>query len=110
MTLNFTRANSYLLTFGVGDRGAPGQDVRHDFGFRPGLHPAKDPMARVACETSVTTGLVVVMGEITTNCYVEIPQIVRETVWEIGYTRAKYGLRWRNLRASSPPSRSNLQT
>jgi len=52
---------------------------------------SKDPMARVACETCVTTGLVVVMGEITTNCYVEIPQIVRETVWEIGYTRAKYG-------------------
>ncbi|HEY48490.1 MAG TPA: methionine adenosyltransferase [Dehalococcoidia bacterium] len=52
---------------------------------------AKDPMARVACETMATTGLVVVMGEITTDCYVEIPQIVRDTVCEIGYTRAKYG-------------------
>jgi len=52
---------------------------------------AKDPMARVACETMATTGLVVVMGEITTNCYVEIPQIVRDTVREVGYTRAKYG-------------------
>lgn len=51
----------------------------------------QDPMARVACETLVKTGLVVVAGEITTDCYVEIPQIVRETVREIGYTRAKFG-------------------
>jgi S-adenosylmethionine synthetase len=52
---------------------------------------AKDPLARVACEVMATTGMVVVMGEITTDCYVEIPQIVRETVREVGYTRAKYG-------------------
>ncbi|HZK38280.1 MAG TPA: methionine adenosyltransferase [Clostridia bacterium] len=51
----------------------------------------KDPGARVACETSVSTGLVLVTGEITTNCYVDIPRIVRKTVEEIGYTRAKYG-------------------
>lgn len=51
----------------------------------------KDPTARVACETAVTTGLVFVMGEISTKCYVDIPKIVRETVAEIGYTRAKYG-------------------
>lgn len=50
-----------------------------------------DPNARVACETSVTTGLVLVAGEITTNTYVDIPKIVRETIREIGYTRAKYG-------------------
>ncbi len=52
---------------------------------------SKDPNARVACETAATTGLVLVMGEITTDCYVDIPKIVRETVREIGYTRAKYG-------------------
>jgi len=52
---------------------------------------AKDKTARVACETLVTTGLAFVAGEITTNCYVEIPDIVRKTVREIGYTRAKYG-------------------
>jgi S-adenosylmethionine synthetase len=52
---------------------------------------AKDPMARVACETAVTTGLVLVMGEITTNCYVDIPSVARNTIREIGYTRAKYG-------------------
>ncbi|AOL35542.1 methionine adenosyltransferase [Geobacillus sp. G4] len=51
----------------------------------------KDPNARVACETSVTTGLVLVSGEITTSTYVDIPRIVRDTVREIGYTRAKYG-------------------
>ena len=52
---------------------------------------AKDPNARVACETSVTTGLVLVAGEITTSTYVDIPKIVRETIKDIGYTRAKYG-------------------
>jgi len=52
---------------------------------------AADPMARVACETFVTTGLVCVMGEITTSAYVDIQTIVRETVREIGYDRAKYG-------------------
>jgi len=50
-----------------------------------------DPMARVACETFVTTGLAVVGGEITTNTYVDIPRVVRDTIREIGYTRAKYG-------------------
>ncbi|AGX41548.1 methionine adenosyltransferase [Clostridium saccharobutylicum] len=52
---------------------------------------AQDPLARVACETCTTTGMVMVMGEISTNCYVDIPKVVRETVREIGYDRAKYG-------------------
>ena len=52
---------------------------------------AQDPMGRVACETAVTTGMVLCMGEITTNCYVDIPSIVRKTVIDIGYDRAKYG-------------------
>lgn len=52
---------------------------------------AEDPMSRVACETCTTTGLVMVMGEITTNAYVDIQKIVRDTVREIGYTRGKYG-------------------
>ena len=51
----------------------------------------KDPMARVACETAVTTGMVLVMGEISTSCYVDIPKVVRKTIREIGYDRAKYG-------------------
>ncbi|HBR30034.1 MAG TPA: methionine adenosyltransferase [Firmicutes bacterium] len=52
---------------------------------------AEDQQARVACETAVTTGLVMIMGEISTACYVEIPKIAREVVKGIGYTRAKYG-------------------
>ena len=52
---------------------------------------ARDPLARVACETCTTTGMIMVMGEITTNCYVDIPKVVRETVRGIGYDRAKYG-------------------
>lgn len=51
----------------------------------------EDPMSRVACETLVSTGLIVVAGEITTSCYVDIPKVARETVKEVGYTRAKYG-------------------
>src|SRR5256885_839384 len=50
-----------------------------------------DPDGRVACETLITTGLVVVAGEITTEIYVDIPRLVRERIREIGYTRAKYG-------------------
>ena len=51
----------------------------------------QDPYARVACETAVTTGMVLVMGEITTNCYVDVPKVVRNTIDGIGYTRAKFG-------------------
>ena len=52
---------------------------------------AQDPVARVACETLVTTGLAIIAGEITTTCYVDFPKIVRETIKDVGYTRAKYG-------------------
>ena len=57
----------------------------------------KDPNGRVACETLVTTGVCVVAGEITTNTYVEIPAIVRKTIEEVGYTRAKYGFDYENV-------------
>jgi S-adenosylmethionine synthetase len=52
---------------------------------------AADPAGRVACETLVTTGLTVIAGEITTNCYVDFPRVARETIREVGYTRAKFG-------------------
>ncbi len=52
---------------------------------------SKDPMARVACETMTSTGLIMIAGEVTTNCYVDIDEVARETVREIGYDRAKYG-------------------
>jgi S-adenosylmethionine synthetase len=51
----------------------------------------QDPVGRVACETLVTTGLAIIAGEITTSCYVDFPKIVRETIRDVGYTRAKYG-------------------
>src|SRR5437667_11677471 len=53
---------------------------------------AKDPLARVACEAIGTTGLVIVVGEITTDCYVDIPKIIRQSARDVGHTRAKYGL------------------
>jgi len=52
---------------------------------------AQDPVGRVACETLLTTGLVVVAGEITTNCYVDIPRVARDTIKDVGYVRAKFG-------------------
>ncbi len=52
---------------------------------------AEDPVGRVACETLVTTGLAIIAGEITTSCYVDFPKIVRQTIKDVGYTRAKYG-------------------
>jgi len=56
----------------------------------------KDPYGRVACETAVTNGLVIVMGEITTDCYVDIPHIVRRVVHDIGYTRPEYGFEYQS--------------
>src|SRR3990167_6767230 len=55
----------------------------------------KDPNGRVACETLVTTGLAFVAGEITTSCYIEIPQIVRETIHRIGYVEPEHGFAWK---------------
>ena len=54
----------------------------------------KDPNARVACETTTTTGMVMVMGEISTNCYVDIPKVVRETIREIGYDLSLIHIWW----------------
>jgi len=56
----------------------------------------KDPYARVACETAVTNGLIIVMGEITTDCYIEIPQIVRGVVYDIGYVHPEYGFEYQS--------------
>ena len=56
----------------------------------------KDPYARVACETAVTNGLVIVMGEITTDCYIEIPKVVREVVYDVGYSHPEYGFEYQS--------------
>ena len=52
---------------------------------------SQDPMGRVACETTATTGMVMIMGEITTNCYVDFPKVARNVIKEIGYDNAEYG-------------------
>ena len=92
MTSTFTQSPQYLLTSESVTEGHPDKlcDQVSDAILDAIL--AKDPGGRVACETAVTTGLVVVMGEITTNTYVDIPQIVRDTVQSIGYTNAAYGI------------------
>jgi len=91
MSLTFMNSKSALVTSESVTEGHPDKlcDLIADAILDAIL--ANDPLARVACEVMATTGTVVVMGEITTDCYVEIPQIVRETIREVGYTRAKYG-------------------
>ncbi len=92
MGLSFMESPSYLFTSESVTEGHPDKlcDQISDAVLDAIL--AEDPNARVACEVSTTTGLVVVMGEITTSCYVDISQIVRDTVRDIGYTKASYGI------------------
>lgn len=92
MTNTFTQSPRYLLTSESVTEGHPDKlcDQVSDAILDAIL--ANDPRGRVACETAVTTGLVVVMGEITTSTYVDIPQIVRDTIRGIGYTNALYGI------------------
>jgi S-adenosylmethionine synthetase len=91
MTTTFMKSSSLFLTSESVTEGHPDKlcDLISDAVLDSII--LKDPMARVACETMATTGMVIVMGEVTTNCYVDIPQIVRDTVCQVGYTRAKYG-------------------
>src|SRR3989338_8538896 len=81
----------YLFTSEAGAGGPPDKiaDQMSDAVLDAIIH--QDPTGRVACESLLTTGLVIVAGEITTSCYVDIPRIARETIREVGYTRAKYG-------------------
>ncbi len=92
MGLSFMESPSYLYTSESVTEGHPDKlcDQISDAVLDAIL--AEDPNARVACEVSTTTGLVVVMGEITTNCYVDISRIVRDTIRGIGYTNASYGI------------------
>jgi hypothetical protein len=75
----------------VGHRRPPGQDRRPDLGHRPRRGAERRSHARCACETLITTGLVVVAGEISTEIYVDIPKLVRERISEIGYTHSEWG-------------------
>ena len=96
MTTTFDSSPVYLLTSESVTEGHPDKmcdqisDAVLDAIFE------EDPYGRVACETAVTNGLIIVMGEITTDCYVDIPRIVRKVVHDIGYTRPEYGFDYRS--------------
>ena len=96
MTNTFASSPAYLLTSESVAEGHPDKicDQISDAVLDAIL--GKDPYGRVACETAVTNGLIIVMGEITTDCYIEIPQIVRRVVHDIGYTRPEYGFDYRS--------------
>ncbi len=96
MGLSFKDSPSYLFTSESVTEGHPDKlcDQISDAVLDAIL--AQDPKARVACETCVTTGLVVVMGEVTTDCYVDIAQTARDTIRNIGYTNAEYGIDSKN--------------
>ncbi len=91
MTNSFASSPRYLLTSESVTEGHPDKlcDQISDAILDTILE--KDPYARVACETAVTNGLIIVMGEITTDCYAEIPQVIREVVHDVGYTHPEYG-------------------
>ncbi len=94
MTNSFASSPKYMLTSESVTEGHPDKlcDQISDAILDAILE--KDPYARVACETAVTNGLIIVLGEITTDCYVEIPQVVREVVRDVGYTYPEYGFEY----------------
>ncbi|RJQ38772.1 MAG: methionine adenosyltransferase [Dehalococcoidia bacterium] len=91
MTITFFSSPCYLLTSESVTEGHPDKICDQISDAVLDNIMKSDPNGRVACETAVTTGLVVVLGEITTNCYVDVPKVVRETIREIGYTHPEYG-------------------
>jgi len=96
MTNSFASSSIYMLTSESVTEGHPDKlcDQISDAILDTIL--GKDPYARVACETAVTNGLIIVMGEITTDCYVEIPQVVRGVVRDVGYTHPEYGFEYQS--------------
>ena len=95
MSNSFDQSNSYLATAESVTEGHPDKlcDQISDAILDAMLN--QDPFARVACEASVAMGMVIVLGEITCNCYVEIPEIVRRVIKEVGYTKPEYGFNYR---------------
>ncbi len=91
MTNSFKNSPKYLLTSESVTEGHPDKLCDQISDAILDTIMAEDPKGRVACETAVTTGLVVVMGEITTSCYVDVPQVVRKVIQDVGYTNPKYG-------------------
>ena len=96
MTNSFSSSPKYMLTSESVTEGHPDKlcDQISDAILDAILD--KDPYGRVACETAVTNGLIIVLGEITTDCYVEIPQVVREVVRDVGYTHPEYGFEYQS--------------
>jgi len=96
MTNSFASSPNYMLTSESVTEGHPDKlcDRISDAVLDTILE--KDPYARVACETAVTTGMVIVLGEITTDCYIEVPQIVRDVIKDVGYTNPEYGFDYRS--------------
>ena len=94
MSSSFSSSPTYMLTSESVTEGHPDKlcDQISDAILDAIL--AQDPYARVACETAVTNGMIIVLGEITTDCYIEIPQIVREVVRDVGYTHPEYGFEY----------------
>ncbi|MFC1933425.1 methionine adenosyltransferase [Chloroflexota bacterium] len=91
MTSSFKNSPKYMLTSESVTEGHPDKLCDQISDAILDAIMEQDPYGRVACETAVTTGLVVVLGEITTSCYVDVPQVVRQVVQDIGYTNPKYG-------------------
>jgi len=91
MSNSFATSPSYLLTSESVTEGHPDKMCDQISDAILDAIMEKDPYGRVACEVATTTGLVIVMGEITTNCYVDVPKVVRNVVYDIGYTKPEYG-------------------
>jgi S-adenosylmethionine synthetase len=97
MPNNFASSSGYLLTSESVTEGHPDKICDQVADAILDAIMAKDPYGRVACEAATTTGLVLVLGEITTKCYVEIAQIVKDVLRDIGYTRPEYGFDYRSV-------------
>ena len=91
MTNRFSSSPKYLLTSESVTEGHPDKMCDQISDAILDAIMKEDPMGRVACEVATTTGLVVVLGEITTSCYIDIQKLVREVVKDIGYTNPEYG-------------------
>ena len=97
MPNNFASSSSYLLTSESVTEGHPDKICDQVADAILDAIMAKDPNGRVACEVATTTGLVIVLGEITTDTYIEVPQIVKDVVRDIGYTRPEYGFDYQSM-------------
>jgi S-adenosylmethionine synthetase len=97
MSNSFNTSPSYLLTSESVTEGHPDKMCDQISDAILDAIMEKDPYGRVACEVATTTGLVIVMGEITTNCYVDVPKIVRNVVRDIGYTKPEYGFDYESV-------------